>query len=411
MEFAALGSGTDNRSTMVRHCQNPRILVGIIAVLAALACGRTASTPIPHTEFPTIQIVNCDGSPVEGAPWRQAPREDGLFAHLAERIPGFGGLLSEDGRLAVYLTDLDTSELAKPTLEWFLRREFPELADHAHDIHWLQGQYDWRQLVVWRDCLAGRFVSLVGAISSGLDEGRNRIDFGTPDEERIAAMKVELEKTVVPRDAVIFQRRGLACTRGWGPSVVIEIRDALGEPAAIGATVTTRKPGLEVSEEGFVDSLRVELFANNAGGAIEVTIAKPWYGEVVLPRVEVPEGPCGMLEPKVVEIALASFPDAPPVRQVVLRPSWYGFGGHNCGKPNEVAAYLLADPDVPKDLRWVSRDPDVVMVAPGEILPDGSFIGWITPVCRETYGATHVVAMAVADSTVRDSIEVSVWGE
>jgi hypothetical protein len=221
---------TDNEPIVARHFLNPVLTIGMIPVLAALACRTTASTPTPHSEHPTIQIVDCDGSPVESRPWRQAPRENGLYAHLAERIPGFGGLFPEGDGLAVYLMNLDTAERARPTLEWFLRREFPELLNRAHDIHWLQGQYDWRQLAVWRDCLAGRFVPLVGAVSSDLDEGRNRISFRARDEERIAIMKTELDKTVVPREAVIFRGPGQSfrmMQRRWGLQVMFTATQAI----------------------------------------------------------------------------------------------------------------------------------------------------------------------------------------
>lgn len=68
-------------------------------------------------------------------------------------------------------------------------------------------------------------------------------------------------------------------------------------------------------------------------------------------------------------------------------------------------------PHVPREVRWVSRDPEVVTVTPGEILPDGRFMGSFIPLCQATNRATHVVAIAMADSAVRDSIKVSVWAE
>ncbi|MGH7556677.1 MAG: hypothetical protein ACREMD_02615 [Gemmatimonadota bacterium] len=205
---------------MARHFLCLLLLASIPLLLAVLACGRTASTPAPNTEYPTIEIVDCDGSPVEGRPWRQAPREDGLFAHLAERVPGFGGLFREEGRLAVYLLDLDTAERARPTLDWFLRREFPHLVNFAHDIHWLQGQYDWRQLAVWRECLGGRMFAQ-GATGIDIDEGRNRITLGTPDEERDSILEGELKKTAVPRNAVIFRRQGIVCPLPLEPSWIV----------------------------------------------------------------------------------------------------------------------------------------------------------------------------------------------
>src|SRR5688500_345640 len=55
------------------------------------------------------------------------------------------------------------------------------------------------------------------------------------------------------------------------PSVEARIRDNLGRPVAIGAVVTIRKSGYELSDEGFGDSLRVRVGdGSNEAGRFEI---------------------------------------------------------------------------------------------------------------------------------------------
>ncbi|MGH7563909.1 MAG: hypothetical protein ACREK5_05755 [Gemmatimonadota bacterium] len=360
-----------------------------------------------ETGFPQVDIVACDGSPVTGSPWREAFR-DAEFARLAERIPGFGGLFVDGERLAVYLIDLDTREKARPILEDFLRGSFPHLADQADDIRWLQGRYDWRQLVVWRSCLDDRLFQVEGIVSGDIDESRNRLAYGYQSEEAIGAAEAELARTSVPRDAVILELRAPVCTLALRASIVVEVRDAVGEPAAIGATVTAQAPGFETTIEGFGDPLRIPVLAENRGGVFEVRVSKPWHEEAVIPQVVVPEGPCGVTETPVVQVTVPLAPDAPPVRQVVLPSDTYAFGASICGTTHDLPAWVVTDPGVSQELLWVSRNPGVVTVEPGGTSPDGYRIGRITPVCGGL-GSTWVVAASAVDPSVRDSTLVEVF--
>src|SRR5687767_8161947 len=90
----------------------------------------------------------------------------------------------------------------------------------------------------------------------------------------------------------------VVCARPGIASVEARIRDNLGRPAAIGAVVTIRKPGYELSDEGFGDSLRVWVEdGRNEAGRFEIFVRKPWHQEVHLARVDVPGNACGVKAP------------------------------------------------------------------------------------------------------------------
>lgn len=381
----------------------PILALSFLALLGA--CERNNGVTAPERNLRTARIVDCDGTEVTGTPWREAFGTDRAYARLAERVPGFGGLFLDGAEVVVYLVDLSTREEAEPIIRDFLS----ESSDSDREIRWLEGRFDWRQLVVWKMCLFDRLFALEGMTTADISESRNRIVFGVENEALIPRAEEEVAKTAVPDEAVEFERQGPVCTQPLIPSIVAEVRDAAGNPVAIGATVTITTPGLQAADEGFGDPLRIPVYAENRGGVFDVRVTKPWYAEAVIDDVDVPAGECGVREPTVVEATLSLRPDAPAVRQVVLPPTDYGFGSSVCGTRHGVPAYVLAAEGTSREMRWVSRDPARVTVEAGGVSPDGSTVGWITPRCGATPGDTWVVGMAKADPAVRDSVEVSVF--
>lgn len=397
------------------HSRFARRLI-LIALLGPLACdGRPAGLVDPPLDdgplepFAEIPILSCDGAPLEGMPWRGlAFGLDMTYARLAERIPGFGGLFLDGERIAAYLTDLSLRHRAEPLLQGFLESEMPHIA--GRQVRWLQGRYDWRQLVVWRSCLSER-VSGLGVNTTDIRESENRVEFGVWPEEAIETVRAEIARTTVPADAVAVELRPPVCTADLRPSVIVEVRDGEGNPAATGATATIRKPGFEASEEGgFGDLLRIGVARDNEAGVFEVRVERPGHATAVIPGVEVPGDHCGVTEAPVVQATIPLLAGAPSVRQVVLPRSGYGFGASVCGQTYQVPAFVAADPGENRDTVWTSRDPGVVTVRGGQASADGRSTGYITPVCRRTTGETWVVAHAAADPSVRDSVPVTVWG-
>jgi hypothetical protein len=189
----------------------------------------------------------------------------------------------------------------------------------------------------------------------------------------------------------------ITCARPGIPSIVVQIRDDAGKPAAIGTTVLIRnRAGYSATEEGYGDSLRVSV-GETEGGTFDVRVTKPWHAAAILSDVKVPADACGVERPREVSLVLTRLPGAPAVRQVVAAPFGYGFGWGNLSA--QLVAYVEADPGVSREVEWVSRDSTVARVTRG---------GNLTSVCRSTPGSTWVVASAVADRSVSDSISVGV---
>jgi len=192
----------------------------------------------------------------------------------------------------------------------------------------------------------------------------------------------------------------LSCVDVGIPSVVATVRAAAGRATARGATVTLLKPGVDAYGYGYGDSLRVSVDMGdlNVPGPFDVSVTKPWYTSATVRGVEPPEGERGVSGAARISVTLALEPNAPAVRQVVVPPFGYSFGDGNI--QDSIFAAVEADAGVSHAVVWQSRDTMVV-----RITPDGT----LTSVCRTSPGAAYVVASAVADTTVRDSVGVSVY--
>jgi hypothetical protein len=191
----------------------------------------------------------------------------------------------------------------------------------------------------------------------------------------------------------------LACSDvGWY-AVIAEVRDQYGTPAAVGATVRVRdQDGFEDETWGYAWE-DVVVVGDGLRGTLEVSVTKPYHEGATLTGVEVwGEGRCRRVTPVTVALEITLADDAPPVRQVVVPPWAYGFGEGNMTRP-PIHAWVLADPGLPTGVTWVSRDTAVVRVAAD---------GGITAVCTPTRRSTWLVASAVADPAVRDSVGVTV---
>ena len=172
------------------------------------------------------------------------------------------------------------------------------------------------------------------------------------------------------------------------PSIVAEVRNQRGVPSAIGAELKAWGNGVELTGFGFGDSLRIySEDPYGVGGVFSVEVSKPWHTEARLEGVEVPEGVCGVAEPYRVELVINLREDAPPVRQVVLPPTNYGFGDGNISIG--VPAFVEADEGVSRELRWASSDSTVVSV---------SQTGSITSGCLDRPDSTWVTAVRLSST-------------
>ena len=195
-----------------------------------------------------------------------------------------------------------------------------------------------------------------------------------------------------PPDPVICEAIGI-------PSIVAEVRDERGFPSAIGATLTAVGRDAVLTGHGFGDSLRI--FTGDpfrVTGKFQVSVEKPWYHGAQIDEVKVPGGPCGVEEPYRVRLVIELRSDAPPIRQVVLPPSDYGFGDGNISA--SIPAFVESAEDVSQEVRWRSSDSTVVSVTQ---------MGTITSQCLERPDSAWVVPWSVVDPNVRITDSVMVW--
>jgi hypothetical protein len=199
------------------------------------------------------------------------------------------------------------------------------------------------------------------------------------------------------------------CPLELRPSVIVEVVDSGGRPAAIGATAAVSDGTVLGVDEGFGDPRLIPVFAGNAGGTLDVRVTKPWHEEVRIDGVFVPEGACGVLEPGAVRAVLQVLPNAPPVRQVLLPPFDYAFGGPACGSEHPIVGYVLAEGEVDSEIVWKTSDPTVVEVEPQVSESSGLNVASLIPQCSATRGmSAYVIGESKADPSVKDSVEVTI---
>ena len=199
------------------------------------------------------------------------------------------------------------------------------------------------------------------------------------------------------------------CPASEMPSIIVEVLDFRGQPAAIGATATITREGITGTAEGFGSPLSIPVFAQNAGGTFDVRITKPWHRDTLISDVVVPEGFCGVGAPVTVQAVLSLLPSAPPVRQVILPPHDFGFGLSVCGSPRQIDGYVLTDESASDEIIWESRDQTVARVEPRGTGTSGHNTALLIPECNAAIpSSTYIVGTSKADPSVRDSFEVTI---
>lgn len=204
-----------------------------------------------------------------------------------------------------------------------------------------------------------------------------------------------LAATACDRDpATRLVGNGINCPGIGIPSIAAEIRNARGEPAAMGSTVRTRNTkGFQGVTKAY-DSLRVFVFGG--GGTLEVQVTKPWHNTVTIQGVQVIAGTCGVKTARVA-VSVNLVQGAPPVRQVVTAPYAYSFSYGNY--TDRLYAFVEADSGVSQAVNWSSRDTTVARITPE---------GFLTTACRKTTREAWMIAASAIDPRLRDSVSVTV---
>ena len=165
-------------------------LLGIIAVLGA-ACQETPSptapTPPLESSRATIQA-------------QEAPDQ----LEVARAVPGFGGyFIDAGGSPTVYLTDPSRRPEAEQALAGFLA----SFGWSSADLRVRQADYDYLQLDAWYRAAWPRVLALPGAVSTDLDEGRNRLRFTGVDAAVLSNIAGTLASLGIPAAATVVHLR------------------------------------------------------------------------------------------------------------------------------------------------------------------------------------------------------------
>jgi len=160
--------------------------------LLAAACQETPSPTDPGS-------VNLSVAP--GTAQQSTPSQ----MDVALAVPGFGGyFIDETGAPTVWLTDESARPLAEQALAGFLA----SFGWNTADLRVRQASYNYLQLDAWYREAWPRVLALAGAVSTDLDEGRNRLRFAGVNASVLGNIAATLTGLAVPAAATVLQVRG-----------------------------------------------------------------------------------------------------------------------------------------------------------------------------------------------------------
>jgi hypothetical protein len=361
---------------------------------------------IPPTDTPTIlRAPPLQEAPALDTVGRQRERfrdRNAMEADIARGpVPGYAGIMAEGAcGFVVLLTDTLTQKAAADA---HVRSEVATRrgCGGSYRLAVRQVQYDFAQLYDW---YAGPFRAVWrerGLVSTDIDEARNQLAVGVEDSAAYQRMLRLVDTLPIPKGVVRVEVRGRVCVGTGGPSVMVEVRDPTGRPAAIGTTIVIQDGAFRDSVDGShaISALHVGA-GERRPGRYEVRIHKPGYKSVVLRDVMAPgDEQCRYAEPTDVrKVTLELLPNAPKVRSVVVLPPGMGFGLPDLTL--QLRAVVDADPDVSHGVRWTSSDTTVAEV---------SATGVLRSKCRAGTGTAIITATSLADPRVRGQARAAVW--
>jgi hypothetical protein len=124
---------------------------------------------------------------------------------VALAVPGFGGYyIDESGAPTVWLTDVSRRAEAEQALAGFLT----SFGWTGANLKVRQASYDYLQLDAWYRQAWPRVLALTGAVSTDLDEGRNRLRFTGVDASVLTNIASTVAGLGIPAAATVLQVRG-----------------------------------------------------------------------------------------------------------------------------------------------------------------------------------------------------------
>lgn len=136
---------------------------------------------------------------------------DDEFAYAASVVPGgFGGwYYDEQGRPNVFLIDTTQSEEATAALMPFLKDRHISLPGRSTpDVdHFVirQGQYDYRDLLRWREQITGLVGQVPGLMRMDVAEERNRVLISVEDDAAERRLRSAMAELGIPAQAVLTE--------------------------------------------------------------------------------------------------------------------------------------------------------------------------------------------------------------
>lgn len=247
--------------------------------------------------------------------------------------------------------------------------------------------------------VAGRF-RFRGAEYSA-SSPRERRGSGSPSSVAPDAPTIEVVGTFT--STRLNEREMVACVGTGGPSVMVEVRDPEGRPAAFGTTIVIQEGAFRDSVDGAHPVSQLHVGAGERRpGTYQVRLYKPGYKPVVLHNVQAPptgHPRCKYAEPTDIrQVTLTLLPNAPRVRSIIVTPPGMGLGIPGYETP--MRAIVDAAPGVSQAVRWTSSDTTVATVSASGVLRSQ---------CRRTPGQATITATSVVDPRVRGTASVTVY--
>jgi len=181
---------SSTRGGTTRRAQ--RVLTFAAALAAAACVDQAAPTGLPArlANLPTAQVATSE------TPDQRA---------VAQQVPAFGGyFIDETGAPTVYLTDPSRRADAAAALAGFLG----SFGWTASDLQVRLARYDYQQLDAWYRAAWPIALAVSGAVSTDLDEGRNRLRFTGVNASAVSAIVSALSGLGIPDDAMVVEVRG-----------------------------------------------------------------------------------------------------------------------------------------------------------------------------------------------------------
>lgn len=182
-----------HRGRLRRTSRSRTVVVISVVTTIAAACADPAAPLVPSARFASPAVTQSS----------QSATPDPLV--LAQAVPGFGGyFIDASGAPTVYLTDPGRRAEAAAALAGFL----DSFGWSAADLRVRQASYDYQQLNAWYQAAWPLALAVSGAVSTDLDEGRNRLRFTGVNGAAISAITSALSGLGIPADAMVFELRG-----------------------------------------------------------------------------------------------------------------------------------------------------------------------------------------------------------